>query len=382
MTERAGSGALKRRGSRSPTLSATVKPAVHSVREEPHLVAGFDVAGARERGLPIDELAKLKAQSRYLGSYSWELGLDPHDLCPLCGEMFGGWCLHADHVMPEHFAALYRVGDQWLPVRDAEDVPEEAEVYYAVQCAAYTHAPCNLSKGRTADISAWRLPGLPPLIVAESDAGVAVAVPGPVIVPAEPRTPEQRVAEILGLQRAKTGSGSVRGRRLSIEERNREAQLAQQALTAHHQRRVSQQRALPDASSTWAFSEERRKLNRTQRRGDRSVLCNFLALRVYVGLRVAGTGWGDYVTRMPRASKLVGLVNPWAVLLSTCRRLLMPSMRPLEARSLWCQARISSERAMMVSTMMLLCLSSRDLGEVPLVALGEVAVVVEASFEC
>ena len=32
--------------------------------------------------------------------------------------------------------------------------------------------------------------------------------------------------------------------------------------------------------------------------------------------------------------------------------------------------------------MMLLCLSSRDLGEVLLVAFGEVAVVVEAPFEC
>ena len=207
-------------------------------------VAGFNVAGTRERGLPIDELAQLKAKSRYLGSYAWELGVDPHRLCPLCGEIFGGWCLHADHVMPEHFGALYRVGDEWLPVRDAEDVPEGAEVYHAVQCAAYAHAPCNLRKGRTADVSAWRLAGLAPLIVAESDEGAAVAVPGPVIVASEPRTPEQRAAEALGLQHAKTASGSVRGRRLSIEERNREAQLAQQALDAHQQSRLSQQKAL------------------------------------------------------------------------------------------------------------------------------------------
>ena len=60
----------------------------------------------------------------------------------------------------------------------------------------------------------------------------------------------------------------------------------------------------------------------------------------------------------------------------------MPSMRPLEARSLWCQARISSDHAMKVSTVMLLCLSTRKLGEVLLVAFGEVAVVVEAPFEC
>ena len=85
---------------------------------------------------------------------------------------------------------------------------------------------------------------------------------------------------------------------------------------------------------------------------------------------------------MPRASKLRGLVKPWAVRLSTWSRLLVPSILPLEARSLWCQARISSVQAMMVSTVMLLCLSTRELGEVPLVAFGEVAVVVEAPFEC
>ena len=158
MAEQAGSGALRRRRSRNSARSTTAKPAGESVRREPRLVAGFDIAGARERGFPVDELAKLKAQSRYLGSYAWELNLDPHDLCPLCSEMLGGWCLHADHVMPEHFEALYRLGDKWQPARDAEDVPEDAEVYHAVQCAAYAHAPCNLSKGRTADVSAWRLP--------------------------------------------------------------------------------------------------------------------------------------------------------------------------------------------------------------------------------
>lgn len=223
----------------------------------------------------MDELARLKSQSRYLGSYAWELGLDPRDLCPLCGEMFGGWCLHADHVMPEHFGALYRIDGEWRAVRDAEDAPDGVGVFHAVQCAAYAHAPCNLRKGRTADVSAWRLAGLVPLIVAESDAGEAVAVPGPVIVAAQPRTPEQRAAEALGLQHAKTASGGVRGRRLSIEERNREADLAQQALAAHQQRRVSQQRALPAPSTTWAFSQERRKLARARRGGDRNILCNF-----------------------------------------------------------------------------------------------------------
>ena len=51
---------------------------------------------------------------------------------------------------------------------------------------------------------------------------------------------------------------------------------------------------------------------------------SYAALRVYVGLRVAGTGWGHYVTRMPRASKLMGLVKSWALRLSTWSRLLMP----------------------------------------------------------
>ena len=52
---------------------------------------------------------------------------------------------------------------------------------------------------------------------------------------------------------------------------------------------------------------------------------NNSALRVYEGLRVAGTGWGHYVTRMPRASKLVGLVKPWALRRRTWSRL-MPSI--------------------------------------------------------
>lgn len=174
--------------------------------------------------------------------------------------------------MPEHFGALCHIDGEWRAVRDTEDVPDGVGVFHAVQCAAYAHAPCNLRKGRTADVSAWRLAGLAPLIVAESDAGEAVAVPGPVIVAAEPRTPEQRAAEALGLQHAKTVSGGARGRRLSIEERHREAQLAQQALAAHQQR---QPRALPAPSTTWAFSRERRTLARARRRGDRSSLCNF-----------------------------------------------------------------------------------------------------------
>ena len=55
---------------------------------------------------------------------------------------------------------------------------------------------------------------------------------------------------------------------------------------------------------------------------------NFLALRVFVGLRVAGTGWGHYVTRMPRASKLRGLVKPWAVPEQGCVESTMDRHRP------------------------------------------------------
>ena len=39
-----------------------------------------------------------------------------------------------------------------------------------------------------------------------------------------------------------------------------------------------------------------------------------------------------------------------AVRRRTWSRLFVPSMRPLEARSVWCQARISSDHAMKVST--------------------------------
>ena len=54
---------------------------------------------------------------------------------------------------------------------------------------------------------------------------------------------------------------------------------------------------------------------------------------------------GYYVTRMPRASKLVGLVKPWALRRSTWSRLMVPSILPLEARSLWCQAWKGSDPA-------------------------------------
>ncbi len=40
----------------------------------------------------------------------------------------------------------------------------------------------------------------------------------------------------------------------------------------------------------------------------------------------------DHVTSRPRAAKLRGLLNPWAVLRRTCMRLLVPSMRPVEGR--------------------------------------------------
>ena len=63
-----------------------------------------------------------------------------------------------------------------------------------------------------------------------------------------------------------------------------------------------------------------------------------------------------HVISSPRASKLAGLVKPWAVRRRTWSRLFVPSMRPLEARSVWCQLRISSDHAMKVSTVMLLCL--------------------------
>ena len=59
---------------------------------------------------------------------------------------------------------------------------------------------------------------------------------------------------------------------------------------------------------------------------------------------------GHYVTRMPRASKLRGLVKPWALRRRTWSRLLVPSILPLEGWPVWCQLRISSDHAMNVST--------------------------------
>ena len=72
--------------------------------------------------------------------------------------------------------------------------------------------------------------------------------------------------------------------------------------------------------------------------------------------RVAGGGRG-WPAGWPRVAgggrgwPLGGLVKPWALRLSTWSRLLVPSILLLEARSLWCQARISSDQAVMVSTM-------------------------------
>lgn len=62
--------------------------------------------------------------------------------------------------------------------------------------------------------------------------------------------------------------------------------------------------------------------------------------------------WGDHVTSSPLAAKLVGSVKPWATRLRTWRRLLVPSMRPLDGLPVRCQARISVDQLMMVSTML------------------------------
>ena len=103
-----------------------------------------------------------------------------------------------------------------------------------------------------------------------------------------------------------------------------------------------------------------------------------LALRVNVGFWGCWDWLAGRVVRSPRVWKLVGLVKPWAVRRRTWRRLSVSSILLLLGWLVWCQARIWFDQL----TMMLLCLSSRDLGEVLLVAFGEVAVVVEASFEC
>ena len=70
-----------------------------------------------------------------------------------------------------------------------------------------------------------------------------------------------------------------------------------------------------------------------------------------MGFGVAGVGGVHHVTSRPRAAKFSGLVKPWAVRRRTWRRLLVPSMRPLEGRPAACQARIWGMWAMSVLTM-------------------------------
>ena len=73
-------------------------------------------------------------------------------------------------------------------------------------------------------------------------------------------------------------------------------------------------------------------------------------------VRICGI-WGcwhrlaGHVSRSPRAWKLVGLVNPWAVRRRTWRRI-VPSILPLLGWLVWCQARIWSDQLMMVLTML------------------------------
>ena len=59
-----------------------------------------------------------------------------------------------------------------------------------------------------------------------------------------------------------------------------------------------------------------------------------------------------HVIRIPRAAKLVGLMKPWAVRRRTWSKFLVPSMRLLDARLVWCKASNSSDQLMMVSTML------------------------------
>ena len=66
----------------------------------------------------------------------------------------------------------------------------------------------------------------------------------------------------------------------------------------------------------------------------------FSRLRGNVGFGSVGVGRVHHVTRSARAAKLWGLVKPWALRRRTWRRLLVPSMRPLEGRPAACQARI------------------------------------------
>ena len=54
------------------------------------------------------------------------------------------------------------------------------------------------------------------------------------------------------------------------------------------------------------------------------------------GIRGCRHRLAGHVIRSPRAAKLVGLVKPWAVRRSTCRRLWVPSILPLLWWLVWC----------------------------------------------
>ena len=81
-----------------------------------------------------------------------------------------------------------------------------------------------------------------------------------------------------------------------------------------------------------------------------AVLGGFEALRESVGCESAGFG-GVIMSRAVRGRRSCwGWCEPWATRRRTWRRLLVPSIRPLEGRPALCQAKISSPQAMMVST--------------------------------
>ena len=172
-----------------------------------------------------------------------ERQIDPRGLCSICAEPFGGFDLHDDHVMPigarraDEGLALVRVSDRFVACLPSE-APAGGEVFAAVPCAALTHAHCNMSKGATRDISRWRHPSLPPLIVGVSESGERVVVPGlDVLEPSDAWDWEdaQREAHDRGVEALRRRSHhSARTLKTTVEQRTEKLRIERE----HHRAKV------------------------------------------------------------------------------------------------------------------------------------------------
>ena len=137
-------------------------------------------------------MAKKRTRS---GENARERGIDPAELCSICGEPFAGFDLHDDHVMPigshqarDGLVLAYNTSNGEFTACLLSEVPPDADVFKPVPCGALAHTRCNLSKGATRDISQWRHLGLPTLVVAVNKTGQRVALPPLQVLDPSPET--------------------------------------------------------------------------------------------------------------------------------------------------------------------------------------------------